>query len=161
MEPLCHLLATKQHFVLCMSESHCIYQINTSMSPQSDCISILFIVSLPQFFSLFQIFCLQSFSHGATKRIKASRVCSDEQHFKLHCVIRTSVPHSPHVISQTCPPKLAVYLSCKMCHLSLWHVSTTAAALHCCLLFWPRQHPSVGSGRVGVGGLLLSLQFYV
>lgn len=42
------------------------------MSPQSDCIFIQFNVSLPQFFSLFQVFCLQSFSHGAIKRIKAS-----------------------------------------------------------------------------------------
>lgn len=49
-----------------------------------------------------------------------------------HCVTHThNVPHSLHVIHQTHPANLAVYLSCNFSHLTLWCVSA-AAALHRC-----------------------------
>lgn len=56
------------------------------------------------------------------------------QVLKLHCVIHTNMPHSPHFTYQTHSPNLAVYLRCKVFHLSLWHVSP-AAPLHDCMLF--------------------------
>lgn len=53
---------------------------------------------------------------------------------RRHCVTHThthNVPHSLHVIQQTHPANLAVYLSCNFSHLTLWCVSA-AAALHRC-----------------------------
>lgn len=53
---------------------------------------------------------------------------------RRHCVTHThthNVPHSLHVIHQTHPANLAVYLSCNFSHLTLWCVSA-AAALHRC-----------------------------